>query len=77
MNAYNVETLRATSLQIPEWSAADVNANDKFLGLSGSPTKVKKIDNVILTQKENKTLTSSNTDIEILITELLESRIIG
>lgn len=64
-------------LLIDEWSASDVKANDEFLGLSGSPTKVKKIDNVILAQKENKTLTSSNTDIELLITELLESRIIG
>jgi len=78
-----VETLRATSiqerpyLQIDEWSADFVNADENFLGLSGSPTKVKKIDNVILTQKENKILTSSDTDIEQLMTELLETRVIG
>jgi electron transfer flavoprotein beta subunit len=80
----DVETLRATSLQnekpyllIEEWSAADVNADDKFLGLTGSPTKVKKIDNVVLAQKENKALTATDSDVELLITELLESRVIG
>ena len=79
----NVETDNYPSLRdkpyllIEEWNAGFIKANDHFLGLSGSPTKVKKIDNVILTQKENKTLTASNTDIELLITELLDSRIIG
>jgi electron transfer flavoprotein beta subunit len=77
VDMYDVETWHAASLQIPEWSATDVNADEKYLGLSGSPTKVKKIENVILSQKQNKTLTSSDTDIELLITELLESRIIG
>jgi len=64
-------------LLIDEWSADFVKADEKLLGLTGSPTKVKKIDNVVLTQKENKMLTSSNDDIEQLMTELLESRVIG
>ncbi|MDR2972657.1 MAG: electron transfer flavoprotein subunit beta/FixA family protein [Bacteroidales bacterium] len=64
-------------LLIEEWNAENVNANEKFLGLSGSPTKVKKIDNVVLTQKENKTLTAANEDVEQLMVELLETRIIG
>jgi len=64
-------------LLIEEWNADFVSADEQFLGLSGSPTKVKKIDNVILAQKENKTLTSSDPDIEQLMVELLESRVIG
>jgi len=63
-------------LLIEEWNADKVHADERSLGLTGSPTKVKKIDNVILTQKENKTLTSSNSDIEQLMTELLETKII-
>jgi len=63
-------------LLIEEWSAEKVNADEKLLGLSGSPTKVKKINNVILTQKENKRLSHSNSDIEQLIVELLEAKII-
>ena len=64
-------------LLIEEWSAESVKADDAFLGLTGSPTKVKKIDNVVLAQKDNKVFTSSNSDVEQLMVELLESRIIG
>jgi len=71
----NVETLRITSSQtkipqIDEWNADFINADESLLGLSGSPTKVKKIDNVVLAQKQNKTLTDSDTDIEQLMREL-------
>jgi len=64
-------------LLLEEWSAERVHADEQFLGLTGSPTKVKKIDNVVLVQKENKILTSSDNDVEELMLELLETRIIG
>ena len=64
-------------LNIEEWSATDLNANFNLLGLSGSPTKVKKIDNVVLTQKENKTLTTSEQDITLLMQELSDEHILG
>jgi electron transfer flavoprotein beta subunit len=64
-------------LLIEEWSADHVNADEHLLGFSGSPTKVKKIDNVVLAQKENKTLTSSDADVEQLMLELIETRMIG
>ena len=41
-------------LQIFEWSAADVDPDDNQLGLTGSPTKVKKIENVVIQAKEAK-----------------------
>lgn len=64
-------------LKICEWSAADVDANEEWLGLSGSPTKVKKIENVVLTQKESKELTPSDSDIDELMKELIQSHVIG
>lgn len=64
-------------LNIPEWGAADVNAQPESLGLSGSPTKVKKIENIVFQAKESKKLTSSDSDIEGLIQELLASHTIG
>lgn len=64
-------------LQIDEWTVADLDANVEFLGLSGSPTKVKKIENVVLQQKETKLLTDSDTDIEGLMKELIDTHIIG
>ena len=46
-------------------------------GLSGSPTKVKAIKNIVFQAKESKTLTASDADIEGMIKELLEEKIIG
>ncbi len=64
-------------LQIEEWTVADLDANVEFLGLSGSPTKVKKIENVVLQQKETILLTESDKDIEGLMKELIDIHIIG
>jgi hypothetical protein len=38
---------------------------------------VKTIDNVVLAQKENVVLTSSDADVEELMVDLLKSRVIG
>ena len=64
-------------LNIVEWSVADVNGDTKQCGLSGSPTKVKKIENIIFQAKESKTLTGSDADVENLIVELLANHTIG
>ena len=47
-------------LNIPEWSVADVNGDLAQCGLSGSPTKVKAIQNIVFQAKESKTLSSSD-----------------
>ena len=64
-------------LNIVEWGVADVNGDTKQCGLSGSPTKVKKIENIIFQAKESKTLTGSDADVENLIVELLANHTIG
>ncbi len=64
-------------LKIKEWNVDDLNAKSERLGLSGSPTKVKKIENVVLQQKESKILSDNNNDIEELMKELINSHIIG
>ena len=64
-------------LQIVEWAAADVNPDPQQLGLTGSPTKVKKIENVVFQAKEAKKLTSSDEDINSLMVELIASHTLG
>ncbi|MCD7962822.1 MAG: electron transfer flavoprotein subunit beta/FixA family protein [Rikenellaceae bacterium] len=64
-------------LTIPEWGVADVDAEDPQLGLTGSPTKVKKIENVVFQAKEAKRFTSAEEDINGLIKELIASHILG
>lgn len=68
---------KETHLLIPEWSVEDISAEAEKIGLPGSPTKVKDVENVILTAKESKVLGSSAEDIDIMISELIGSHIIG
>lgn len=62
---------------IPEWGAADIEHEVQWLGLSGSPTKVKQIENVVFTAKESKQLTGNDAEVEELIKELIANHTIG
>ncbi|GMO33243.1 MAG: electron transfer flavoprotein subunit beta/FixA family protein [Candidatus Azobacteroides pseudotrichonymphae] len=64
-------------LNLIEWSASDIGVDNKQCGLSGSPTKVKKIENVVFQIKESKILDSSDIQIEELIVELMTNHTIG
>ena len=64
-------------LNLNEWSADDVNVDVRQCGLSGSPTKVKKIESVVFQAKESKTLDSSDEQIESLMVELITNHTIG
>lgn len=64
-------------LQISEWSAAFVDADPEQIGLPGSPTKVKAIENVVFTAKESRRLDDSDDAIEDLVKELITNHTIG
>ena len=64
-------------LQIVEWAAADVDPDETQLGLQGSPTKVKKIENVVFAAKEAKRRTAADAEIESLMVELIASHTLG
>lgn len=64
-------------LLIEEWSAADINPDPTQLGLQGSPTKVKRIENVVFQAKEAKHLTAEDGEMEALIRELIAAHTIG
>lgn len=64
-------------LTLNQWSVADVDGDPTQCGLSGSPTKVKAVKNIVFQAKESKTLTGSDEDIDSLVKELLDESIIG
>lgn len=64
-------------LNIPEWGVSNLDVELGQLGLSGSPTKVKKIENIVFAAKESKRLTACDTDISALMSELISSHTIG
>ena len=64
-------------LNLQEWSAAYVDADPQQIGLAGSPTKVKAIENVVFTAKESRTIENNDTELEDLVKELIASHTIG
>ncbi|MDR1197585.1 MAG: electron transfer flavoprotein subunit beta/FixA family protein [Prevotellaceae bacterium] len=64
-------------LNLAEWSVGDVNGDVAQCGLSGSPTKVKAIQNIVFQAKESKTITGADNEIEDLMVELLNNHTIG
>ena len=64
-------------LALQEWSAAYVEADLNQVGLAGSPTKVKAIENVVFTAKESRCLENNDEQLEELIKELIANHTIG
>ncbi len=73
------KALRAArpELTLTQWSVADVDGDPSQCGMSGSPTKVKEVRSIAFQAKESKSLTAADADIEGLIQELLNDKIIG
>lgn len=64
-------------LNLTEWSVADIGADPAQCGLSGSPTKVKKTENVVFQTKESKQIEDNDIEIDELMRELIENHTIG
>jgi len=64
-------------LQLTQWSVADVDGDPQQCGMNGSPTKVKEVQSIAFQAKESKTMSGSDEEINSLIVELLNDKIIG
>lgn len=64
-------------LNITQWGASDIEADPAQIGKAGSPTNVKAVQNIVFKAKDSRTMTSSDSDVEGLIIELLNEKIIG
>ncbi len=72
-----VGALRARGLFIETWGAEDIKADLSRIGISGSPTKVKKVENVVLAGRNLKMFAASDDGVRDLINELVEERTFG
>lgn len=62
---------------LQEWSAERLGADASSLGLAGSPTKVKTVENVVFKVKESRRIAGEASAVEELVKELLASHAIG
>jgi len=69
--------LKQKGLLIEQWDLDYLGADLTWCGRSGSPTKVHRIQSVVLTAKESKDVEPSETAISQMIHELIEDKIIA
>jgi len=68
--------LAERGLRIPVWSAADIGADEGMLGLSGSPTKVLKVDYVVFESRTSKEISPTEEGLSLLLRDLIEEYIL-
>ena len=59
------------------WDAAAIEAERELVGLRGSPTRVKKIDSVVLAASETRLVEPTDEGVRTLVRELIEEHILG
>jgi len=69
--------LKERKLLIKQWDLDFIGADLTWCGRSGSPTKVHRIQSVVLAAKESKNVAPSDEGISNMIRELIEDKIIS
>lgn len=70
------EYLKQRNLNIEVWTAADLNVDERELGLAGSPTQVYKVNYVVLETTDSKEIQPTPEGIKELIAELVREYIV-
>jgi len=71
------DRLKAQGLLIEEWNLDDIKADLQWCGRDGSPTKVHRIQSVVLTATEHKSIEPTDQGIRAMVHELIEDHTIG
>ena len=71
------EQLTAKGLLIEQWDLDDIKADLAWCGRKGSPTKVHRIQSVVLTGTDHKRVEASAQAIGEMVHELIEDHTIG
>jgi len=71
------DTLKQKGLLIEQWDLDMLNADMQWCGRDGSPTKVHRIQSVVLTAKESKTVEPTQAAIDTMIHELIVDHTLG
>lgn len=77
LTATRCEALEAKGLLIKHWDLDHLEADLTWCGRSGSPTKVHRIQSVVLAAKESKDVEPTDEGITTMIHELIDDKIIA
>ena len=68
------ESLKAKGLLLEQWTLDDINADLNRCGLAGSPTKVFRVESIVLTKEGFTEVEPTEEGITALIQELISER---
>ncbi len=71
------EPLERKGLLIEEWGVTTIGAEPNRCGIAGSPTKVKKVESVVISPRETKRIEPTSQGIASLIEELISEHILN
>ena len=77
MMAYKKTEFTADGVLFKMWGQKELGLPDERCGFAGSPTKVKKVQKVVLTAKDVKQIPNTDEGVRSLIHELCDEHIIG
>jgi electron transfer flavoprotein beta subunit len=69
--------LQEAGLLLPTWGVDELGIEASVVGIAGSPTKVKRCENVVLKTGEYKQIAPTDEGVRTLITELVHDHILG
>jgi len=75
--AKQAEALKERGMLIEEWGLDEISADPERCGLSGSPTKVHRIQAIVLTKEGHTTVEATEEGITGLVHELIADRTLG
>ncbi len=71
------ETLRSRGLMLEQWNLDDIDADLEWCGLSGSPTKVHRVQSIVLTKEGYTEIPPTEEGLRQLIRELVVDHTLG
>ena len=75
--ARRAEKLKVNGLLIEQWSLDDIGADLEWCGLSGSPTKVHRVQSIVLTKEGYTEIPATEEGVRRMIQELIVDHTLG
>ncbi len=75
--AARIETLKMGDLLVEQWNLDDIDADMQWCGISGSPTKVHRVQSIVLTKEGYTEIPPTEEGIRRLVHELIVDHTLG
>jgi electron transfer flavoprotein beta subunit len=75
--ASRADQLKSAGLLIEQWNLDDIGADLQWCGMSGSPTKVHRVQSIVLTKEGFTAVEATEAGVKKMVHELIEDRTLG